>query len=498
MPWSRWVWLGTAAALFTLAFAMKVPLLEAPPYGDEHLHFVVAADPAQPTPDTVDVWGNPFGVSDSLFWQRPAFYAAFMAPAHAGFDATRIVHALVASVLAPLGAWLLRVHGVSWPACLLAGVALAITPAFVVWGTYLLMDTLMTVVLLAMLVARRLRRFGFVAVLATIAVWTKETAYAVVVVLFAIDLVRALRNGRASLYPLRLEPAEASLAWPLVLGPIPLVIALGKGLPAPGGAAEGSTLHLLQLVLPTVWVVPVLVVGLWWRRSRFLCAAGLAGAAAFLLLHAAGRGVQVWYAIPALAFAILGTASAADAAVRAARGSPWPRQAGAALAALLAVGVVLGAATLPHGPMREGLYPLSAMSPHPLLDMYEFETTLRDQDLERALADIPLQQHPDVLVMQNNWPLPFIPLRAAATLYVDLPYFRSMVGFDSDALAARIENATTYALLGGGNEPIQLAIREVYADCILATHGDWLVIQGAMCADRGEALRSAHLRHGGL
>lgn len=499
-----------AAGLFALALAMHIPLLDAPVYGDEHLHFVTAAHPSDPTPNVVDLWGNPVGAPSFLFWQRPAAYAAFHLPATLGFDTYRAAHAVVASLVAPLGYWLLRGHAASRPAAVLGGLALAVATPLVVWGAFALMDVLVTVVLFAMLIARRARRYGVAAVLAVLAVWTKETAYAAVVVLFAIDLGRAVRQGRATVYPLRLGPQESSLAWPLVLGPLPLILAFAKGLPAPGGAAYGATASIVQGLLPTVWLLPLLVAGLWFRRSRFLSAAALAAFGAFVLLHAAGRSVEAWYACPAIAFAIVGCASATDAIARHAfrqmhgtpvqpkQGGGWGLRAAAAVAVVVAVGGTFGAALMPAGATRDLLYPLTSEPAPSLSAAYAFELHVRDQDLVTALAAVPLAEHPDVLFLPSSWPLPFVALQDARTVYVDWPVFRTIVDLDVLALAARIEDNATWTVLSPGEHPIQLAIREVYADCIVATAGAWQVLHAPACAGRGERLRTADRMHGGL
>ncbi|MEK6975986.1 MAG: hypothetical protein AABY18_06560 [Candidatus Thermoplasmatota archaeon] len=495
-------WLGPALvaggflALAVLAFALKWPLLHTVPYGDEHTHFALARDHEDPTPGYRDVWGNPNGVPLATFWQRPAFYVAFHIPATFGFDEFRITQALVASLLAPLGAALVRAHGGSRVAAAGAGIALAVGPPFVLWGAYAFMDVLMMVAFLAFLLARHARRWRTSAALAILAVWTKETAYAGLVVLFAIDLVRTMRAGRASLYPLSLGEREASLAWAIVIAPLPLAWAIAGGLLPPGGVAYGNLADIVGLLLPSIWLLPLLALGLAFPRSRFLSAAGVASFLAFVVLHLSGRAVESWYAVPSLVFGILGCASAADALVRAATSRGLGLRIASVGPGLAAFALCLAFAFLPAGKARDAMDPLGEPSAN-LDEVYHYETQVRGQDLVAALAEVPLDRHVDVLMAQNGWPLPWVQLESAGTVYLDFAGFRGTVGFSVHALAERIENATTWTLVGPGQDPMQKAIPDVYGDCHVATHGDWKVFYGATCAGREEDLRIANHAYGG-
>jgi hypothetical protein len=494
---SRWVGIAIAAALFGLAFVVKLPLVGTEPYGDENQHFVTAADPRDPTPGYSDVWGNPLGSPPFLFFQRPAYYTLFHFPASMGFEAYRITHALTTSLLAPLGYWLLRAHGVTRPAAGLAGAALAVTPPLVLYGAYAFMDVLMTTALLGMAIAYKAQRWPLVAGLALLAVWIKEIALAAVLVLFLVAFVRAWLRGRASLYPLRLEAREASLAWPLVVGPLPLAWAFSQGLLPPGGVAYGTSAEILELLLPTVWLLPIIAAGLWTARSRTLSTTSLAIVAAFTALHAAGRSVEAWYAVPSVIFAILAAAASADGLIAHACAKGIGRRLASTIPAAVAILGCFAFAFQPSGAAREALFPLTGEERSNLQQTYDFEQDLRGKDIEGALDEIPFETEPDVLFVQNLWPWPFVRLEVARHVYADYPGIRMMFGLDTDALAHRLENATTWTILGPGEYALQPAIREVYADCLVAAHGGWHVYYGAPCAGRADELAAANVRHGG-
>ena len=495
-PWLRRHAIGVACgtALFLLACWLKQALLAAPVYGDENVHYAVALQFDGILRNTSTVLDD-LPLQMPLFWQRPFYYVALHLPATLGFDAFRATQAALASLLAPLGMALVRAHGASRFTAVAAGVVLAVSPIFVVWGTLAFADVLMTAALLAFLLARHQRRWALSGALALVAVWTKETAYAAVLVLFAIDLVRAVRAGRASLYPLRLEAREASLAWAVLMGPLPLAWAITQGLLPPGGPAYGRLAQAVSLLVPTIWILPVLVAGLAFPRSRFLSAAGLTAIAAFLLYFMAGRSVESWYGVPTQALAVLGTASAADAIVRAARGSL--AKAASLLPAAVALGACLAVAFVPAPAEGVDVLQPFGMPRATLAEAVTFQTTLRGQDLETVLAAIPLQEHPGVLLVQTEWPVPIVALAEASRVYVDRPDYRAAAAFGITPLAARIENATTWTVVGPDDLPMTRAIHDVYADCRVARHGGWTLYKGGACAGRVTDLVAANERHGG-
>lgn len=505
-----WPGLVVGLALWALAIAVKLPILRAQPYGDENLHCAVALHPFDPMQGYTTIWGQ--GMVLPTFWQRPAYYVLFHFPATLGFEAFRTTHAALASLVAPLGALLLRRHGASRLATACAGTALAIAPILALWGALAFVDGLMTVALLAFLLARHARRWSLAGALALVAIWTKETALIPVAALLAVDLVRALRRGHASLYPLRLQPREAALAAAVALGPMPLAWAIANGLLPPGGPAHGTWAQVAALLLPSPWLLPLLALGLRWRRSRFLSAAGLAACASLLALHGAGRAVEAWYAVPTYTLGVLGCAASADAWVRAAwarrlRRTPRSDDGGARRAsvrplvmavtvAALAFGACLAGAAAPAGGLRQALQPLGPEQSN-LAQTAHFQVDVSERDLAAALDDVPIGRHPAVLLETNGWPYPTVRLQGASHVYFDLPNYRRLAGFGVEDLALRIENATTWTLMGPGSEPMQLAIQDVYQDCLVSIHGGWRVYQGTSCTGRGEALRQANHAHGG-
>lgn len=486
-PGPAFAGLAIAAALWALSFAAKWPVLHAPPYWDEGLHYWTARHLGTRWDALTDVWGNPAGVPQHLLFQRPLFYVAFWLPAQGGFQAFRTAHALAASVLAPMAYALVRVHGGRRAAGILAGAAVALVPSVAMWGNLGLMDSLMTACVGLMLWARARRRDGLLFVASLAAVWVKETAYVAVVGLLAWELAVAWVHGRLSLAPLRLDGRLSALAWAAALAPWPLVWAVTHDLAMPGAASDGGVGPVVDRVLTTPWLLPVLVVGLARRRSRFLCGFALAGGAFLVALQLAARDVPQWYEVPTSVFALVAAASAADAWWRpptAGWARPWP--------AVLAFALVAMLVAVPNSPERDRLRPFSLDGGNDLRGAWEFETEFRDGDLHAAFAALPLDRGIDVLDVDVAPPALFgTVVGHARHVYVDSSLARTYLEFGVAQLAARIEDATTWTLLDRSGLPMALAIEQTYADCAVLENPGYLVLHGAACAGRADRLEAA-------
>lgn len=483
----RWLGWVLAAGLWALAVAIKLPVLHSPPYWDEGLHYWTAKHLGRGFEVMTDLWGNPVGTPQYLFFQRPAFYLAFWLPAQEGFQAFRTAHALAASALAPLAYALLRSHGAGRPAATLAGLGVAVVPSLAMWGNLGLMDSLMTACLGAALWARAHGRNGWLAVACVAAVWTKETAYAAVLALLAFEGLRGWIRGTVSVAPLRLDARVSALAWAAAIAPWPLMWALAHDLALPGAVNHGSSLPVIDRMFGTLWLLPVLALGLLRPRSRFLCAFALASGAFLLALQLAARDVPQWYEVPATFFALVGAAAAGDAWLRSGRPSltrPLP--------AVVAVVLVYLLVMVPNSPERDLLRPLSRDGGNSLSGSWDFENRIRDGDLHAAIAHIPLDARPVVFGVDLAAAALFGPVTDQAShVYWDASLFRMYWEFDVHIGARRIEANDTWTLIDRSDLPYGSAIVEVYQDCIAYENAGFVVIQGTPCVGRGQALEDA-------
>lgn len=487
----RWIGFGIGLGLWALAVAVKLPVLHSPPYWDEALHYWTARH-LGPGPRTMtDLWGNPTGAPEHLVFQRPLFYLLLAAPAQGGFQAFRTAHALLASALAPVMYGLLRAHGVRRPAAILAGIATALVPDLAMWGTLGLMDSLMTVAVAGLLWARAKDRHGSMFVLAVAAVWIKETAYAVVLGLLAVDAIRGWIAGRVRLAPLELDGRTTAMAWAAALAPWPLMWAMAHDLALPGSTNHAAAAPVADHLFGSLWLLPVLLLGLVRRRSRFLAAFTLLGGVFLLALQAAGRDVPLWYMVPTVAFAVAATAATADAWWRPPTwpaAMPWPALAAIAVVALLVL--------LPNSPARDGLRPLAHDGGNDLAGAWRFERDLRDGDLRAVLAGIPWGERP-VIFDVDIYPAVFFGpvMERSEHVYFDSSFVRQFVEVDVEPAADRIEDPATWTVVFHSDLPYTQAIVETYGDCVEVDTPTYFLVHGAECAGRASQLEQAWREH---
>ncbi|MEK6975987.1 MAG: hypothetical protein AABY18_06565 [Candidatus Thermoplasmatota archaeon] len=491
-----WMSLALMAGLWVIAFLAAIPIIHSPVYWDESVHYFTARNGSPVDGHFQDLWGNRVNSPDALFWQRPAWYAMFWAPAQGDLATFRVAHAAVAAGLAPIGFALLRAFGFTRVTGAAAGLALAVMPPLPTWAALGFMDPMMAEALGLAVVARRLHWWRTSAAFAVLAVWFKETALILVAAWTAIELIRGWINGRAKAWPLRLGEREASAVYATLLAPLPILYGMLKDVPTPGGFAYHPTVEIADAVLGTSWLAVPLAVGLLLRPSRALAALGLATGAFFVVLQVMGRSTESWYLVPSVLFAVVGAAAACEAVVRAA----WRRPAlrAAALALVLASGgVCAAAAALPSDAGREHLFPLSGRGPLPWREEVTFQTTVRDQELEAAFAALPIDGHTTLVLIEPHWPPEYVRLADAGPVIMDMAYIRAFVGLDTQRLAQTMEANGTWTMLYEGKHPMQQAIAEVYADCVVERFGGISLIIAEPCAGRWQQLEAADRRFGG-
>jgi hypothetical protein len=477
-----------AAALYALAVALRWPFLAAPAYGDEPMHFFMARHLLAPPGNFSDLFGSTWFHPSWIVYQRPLFYLGFHPAALASFAAFRVQGLLVGSLLPVVAYGLLRQHAVRRPFAVAAGLACAGFPLLVVWGTFGLMDTPMTVLLVAALWARRAGRPYLSALLLLAAVWTKETAYVAAAGLWGAAHLRRWLRGQAPLWPLQMDAAQSALLSVLLVGLLPITVAFASGLRMPGAAASGYGSRLLESLFGTAWVVPVVAMGLRWPTSRPLAAWGLLAGGFLLVLHGVlGRAVEVWYNVPAVTLAFIGAAAALDAALAAA---PPPRRWAPAAGAVAVAALLLASMVVPESSAKDAwLHPTHPIPAPSWRDSLDYETRIRDGDLVQAAGWVAARPHDALLVFDVEYPhvlYPFVETEArvrgtGSTFFDILPQ-------PLDAMAAGIESPGTLTLLQVAPTALNEAVQALYADCVVERNPTYLILEGASCPGRAQRL----------
>lgn len=484
-------------ALYLGAFLLRLPILPSLPYGDEGMFFHVAQRWWNPPPFLDDIYDDPVHpYLPFLFFHRPFFHVLMRPAASISFEAYRFFHILLTALLAPLATMILRQSGVRKRLAYPAGALIAASPALLAWNVFLWPDSLMTL-LLAMSLWFALRRQGLWAgIFAVAAVWTKETAFAAVAFLLGYALWEGWRERRTTVWPLRFDTVQSGYAVAFAIAPFPLAIAMGLGLGFPGGPSDTNYApRLLDGLFLTLWLLPALLVGLTWRRSRMLAFLGLLYPVVYLALHLLlHRGVEGWYMVPANYFVVLGAALALDEAWR--RGDRTRRRphcciapyAAVLLAALLAFHV-LGPATPVKGRL---LHPVTGQAEGSVFQVYDYELH-RSPNL-RAVLDVLDARRPHTVMMVDVYlPTALYPLSSKSEKQLGWGTLITQ-SFHQDLIpwVTAIEDRSNLTLVEKHEHALNLAIRSTYADCLIHDNFEFAVIDGPGCRGRGDALRTEY------
>ena len=476
---------------------MHLPILRAPVYGDEGIHYWTARYLGGRLDAATSIWGHPRVVLPHLVLQRPLYYVAMWAPSQAGFAGFRLAASLWGAAMAPMAFALLRAHGVRLAACLAGGLAVATLPWLVVWGNLGLMDAPMTVLVLAMLWAHARGRWAATGILALAACWVKETAFLGVTALLLYELTRGIMVTLSPRVLLRERPAIAWLAGSLVLGLVPVTTWILLDSHLPGGPPVTGLAELAERMVVTPWLGAVVATGLALPRSRFLAGTALVAVGSFLALHAFGRGAPIWYDVPAQALTLVGAAATLDAWLATAWSGGRPQVMAAATTLAVAAAVLVAACGTLGGPDRAGLRPWGSDAGNPFPQAWEYEADLRDADFVHVVATVPddaqavltfdvfssmlvpvfLDRGPAVYVEDSSWSTRDFP--------PDTQAIAERVAAD---LARAIEMNGTWTLVQAHPFPLNEAVRAVYADCTVLVDGRFTLLDGSRCAGRVDDL----------
>jgi hypothetical protein len=480
----RWRDAAAACGLAAVALVPRLALLRATPYGDESAHYAMARTLG--FLDRSILWIGPevpFQLY-ALTLGRPGFALLHFPAALHGFEAFRAFGILVAAALAPLSYALVRAHGGRWPAATVAGAAVALLPAFVVWGGRVFPDSGMALFALGGLLAWRLERPRLAAGLLLAACLVKETAIPLLATLAALALVRGVRSRR-SLLPL--TRGELWLLAALALSPAGILASYLAYPQLPGWTTGAALPSALELLVLSSWLLVPAAVGVLVPQTRVLaaCLCGLLAFYALFILVKDG-GVNGWYAIVPGALAIVTAALLVDHGLRSAG---WPRllapPAAAALAFLLAAGVAGAGVSL-----AATLHPLD---PRPEAGLASTVRFVHQEHLFlRHAIEVQESRAPrTVLQMDTSWfwiAYPFAGSGSSA--------FANTAAYPPDAIPVErlvsIAEGSDLTWLEDRNTTFHQAFRQTYSDCRVFEEGTLAAYDLRGCAGRAAGLRSAY------
>jgi 4-amino-4-deoxy-L-arabinose transferase-like glycosyltransferase len=438
-------------------------------------------------------WGSHFDMAWQ-FWQRPLFSLLLTPGAIISFDAYRLEHLLLASLLAPLAVVLLRDVGTRRVPSHAAGLIVALHPVFVNWGTYGMPDSLMVLWFGSAIVAEGRGRPAVAGALALAAVWTKEIAVFGVVFLLGRSVWRGARAGTTRLWPFHGDRQQTAYVAVLIAAPLPLLYALRLGAPFPGLRTGGASWEVVDQVFLLSWFVPVILAGLAARRSRRVAALCLVFPVFFLLYQfLLRRAVEIWYYVSPGYFSLIAAAFILDAAWTSVRSRTWGLRVGwgaTTAALLLLVGLQIAG---PVGdPLRDrAVTPLSNAADFNLKWIYDLNHG-RDADLFAAFGAVPTDPPPTLLLLDihSNWALYPLSERTRLT-YVDDTVGKVLFNQSIDPVVRAFET-TAWTILEKSTNPFSEALQHTYADCLRYEKGPFAVYEGPACAGRRSWVESEY------
>lgn len=483
-----------------LGFWFRWDLRDAAPYIAETWHFYAAANLWDShVPNVLDHENRPFLDLTWFFWQRPFLALPFHPFAEHSFAAYRAAHIGVTTTVAPLAVWLLRSLGIRRAAASIAGVLLAIHPAFLPWGVLMLPDSTVLALCLAALLAAHHGRPALTAVLLWAASWVKEIAFVPALALLVLALWRDADGQRARAWPPRLGPFARWL-WPVVpLAFLPLWVSLQvDGARFPGFRPGGDVHDVLEWTLFLVWLAPVTLLGLLRERTRRFTLVALAWPA-FFAVYLLGRdkAMEQWYVVLPAAFTLLAGVAALDAWH--ALGRAATRR--AALAVAVALGCIVWVqVTVPDGDARNQalVTPFSGKGHWDLEQVAGFER-VRDAGLMELVAIPDGAEREAWIAVDFEVSFLFYPLpQQADRVY---PVWTSQDPANESILQgwqwAVEEAADVTILVALDHNPGNVATRQAYAECS-TTRWPFVLIRARDCQGAGDDLWPRYQEAAGL
>jgi hypothetical protein len=471
--------------LAAAAFALRSPLLDDAPYGDESGHYMMAR--------TLGVFGDDLPVVGTgatlelsrLVVARPVFALAFAPFAWLGFAGFRFAGVAAAALVAPALFAAVRSWGGQRAVAAVAGGVYALHPYLVAWQSKVFPDSLMALLFLLGLARLGRGRVAEAAGLLLLACWAKESAVPAVLGLAAACLApaawRRFRGGADRL----LDRTTLLLLGAAGAGTLATATSVLAGGTPPGWGRGGSLPAALETLLLSSWLLLPLVGGLLARASRPWCSAALAtlGAyAAHMLVR--GGAVEGWYVPLPAALALGGAGLAACHLLR--RRHRQPRAARAATAAMAALAALLLVPVLgTAGAAAWIVHPADPRDDPGLLATWASGSP-EGRDLEAAARFHRGVAPARVLQVDVLWFYALHPFGGSHATTVAFTVGPWATG-DAGRVAQAAERAdVTWMHLWG--TPLEEALAETYRDCLLFEQGPWRAYGAAACPGRGALL----------
>lgn len=476
------------SALYAIALAARWVMIEALPYNDEGLHWYHSRHWLEKVPvDMVDVYGSTWFHPWWIGLQRPVWYILFMPAAKVSFEAWRTQVVLLTSLLPVAGYALSRVWHTRRPAAVGAGLLLALWPILVTFGGFGLMDELMTVVLLFALAAFDDGRVKLAAGLFLLACWIKELAWPAIGLFLLLTFREEVRKGEAAWWPLKLGRRSSTLSIPFILGPLPFILSLSQGLPVPGMGNPPYTLRLLDSLVGTAWLWPILIVGIARPATRRVAIIGTGIAFYFLVWNLAQREVMIWYHMLPISLAFVAAPTILDTWIR-----TRELKRGWAEAASIFVSIIMVTTIAVPGDVVAGrwLAPVSGQRFANLQESYSWELHERDRDIFEALNSLPSGPGKQVLIMDVEGSLVIAKVAERGTRIVFAsPAFILRFNQSIEAIPTQFE-ASDGAVANNDTTAIHQAMFATYGDCARDI-GDWWVFDPSGCRGRVDRFMAA-------
>jgi hypothetical protein len=486
-PLSTWLrdrWMLVLLASAIVAFAARWPLVHVPIYGDEAGMFYFSRHLHQDAQNVHEFDSGQALQTAMFFWHRPLFRLLFAPGAWISFHAYRVEFIAFSALLAPLTLMLLQTLAVRRWLILVGGTAAAAYPLFVHWSSIAFPDTPMLVAFVGALLAHERRRTSLAAALFVASLWFKETAIVglgAFLVLHMVSLVRSgARRWRASLR----DPILAKYGAASILGLLPLAVYMVLGGHRPGWSSGINGRELPGALLPSLWVLPLIVVGLRWARTRFYAIVALAYMCFYLaltwVLH---TWVQDWYQVQPVFLGLVAALLVLDEILRRVAETGARRTfASAVVILVIAIQIFVPASW----PLKQ-----AATNPwgHPAQPSLA-ETYRRDHYFD-AVADLEAHlggtDHRAVFTI--DLPL-FYVLYPLAENSADVRWSYTDHNFTRRTEIARYTNLmdgtanVTVLQTSKTDHPLNIALRTAYSDCVDYRNSDFVLMHGQRCPGR--------------
>lgn len=496
-------WFALLLLVYIFAFGVRFNLWTVHPYGDEAAHYYVARHlgngpehvrsvnfdfPADKAPFLSNLDTRP------LFYQRPMFSLLLWPGAVVSFEAYRLLHIALTSLIPVAAILLLRQMETRTLLAAATGLLLAVNPLFVTWGTLVFPDSLMTLALAASVLAARRDRPITSAGLLLAAIWIKEVAIVAALFLLAHALLRGRRLGQTSLWPLRLDRLQTGYLVVVLVALGPLLYSQFLGGLFPGWGRGGEIKSNIDRFFLQLWLLPVILAGLRWPRTRFLSGLALLYPAFFLAYRILlGRGLAIWHFPPMQFFAAAAATLVLDEWWTRARAKPsralrfLPQFVALILAGLLAIQISVPETQAPRSRLT---MPLSGLSNMSLPEALRYEKS-RDHDLHEVLIRLQEQTNSGLFLVDVGWFYILHPISGlSATIYYGYTEVAEAGHQDPAFWSSHLERGETLALLFTLDVALNEAIRTVYADCRIYQNPSFELFNGSNCAGRADQLRA--------